>query len=393
MADLICFTKRLLTTLHQPGERADYRDTKTPGLLASLRPGGTFTFYLYRRIDGRPVRLRLGTFPAMTVEQARDAAARHNGQIADGHNPQTTRRMKREQATFGELADHWIEAHAKPRKRTWKKDQSKCERILKHWANRPLSSITKAEVHSLHNRLGRERGCYGANRVLSLVRAMFNKADDLGFQGENPCRGVKKFPEEKRDRFLHRDELPRFFESLAQEPNATFRDFFLTCLLTGARRGNVESMCWADIDMQQAVWRIPQTKRGEPQTVPLSPPLVKLLTDRKAITNGNEWVFPGQRSKHLTESKAAWTRLRARANLPGLRLHDLRRSLGSWQAMTGASLPIIGASLGHTEASTTMVYARLQLAPVREAVDKATAAMMVAGGLLPAPKPKTRKAK
>ena len=121
----------------------------------------------------------------------------------------------------------------KGRKRTWQEERAQYNAFLKPWAHRKLSSIKKAEVAALHARVGQENGIYAANRLLALLRAMFNKAPDMGFAGPNPTAGVKKFPEENRDRFLHGDELAGFFRALAAEPNAMLRDFFLLLLLTG----------------------------------------------------------------------------------------------------------------------------------------------------------------
>jgi integrase len=113
--------------------------------------------------------------------------------------------------------------------------------------------------------------------------------------------------------------------------------------------------------------------------VALSPIVLRLLENRKATSTG-EWVFPGRgRTGHLVEPKSAWKRILKRAGLQDLRLHDLRRTLGSWQAATGASLPIIGKTLGHKSLSTTQIYARLNLDPVRLAVNTATDAMLLAG--------------
>lgn len=129
------------------------------------------------------------------------------------------------------------------------------------------------------------------------------------------------------------------------------------------------------------MWTIPaaKAKAGEVIRIPLSSVALQILENRK-LTSASEWVFPGRgKSGHLEEPKTAWKRILKRAELTDLRLHDLRRTLGSWQAATGASLPIIGKSLGHKSLAATQIYARLDLDPVRAAVNKATSAMLVAG--------------
>ena len=212
---------------------------------------------------------------------------------------------------------------------------------------------------------------------------MFNKAINEWriWKGENPAHGITKFPEQSRERFLQSDELPKFFQAVAQEENKTIRDYVLMSLLTGARRSNVLAMRWADINFERMEWRIPMTKNGEPQTITLSSEAIEVLHNRKPL-DGAEYVFTGNgKSGHLEEPKKGWKRILERAGIDNLRIHDLRRTLGSWQAKTGASLAIIGKSLNHKNQNTTAIYARLDLDPVRDSVNKATSAMMKAAGL------------
>jgi integrase len=194
----------------------------------------------------------------------------------------------------------------------------------------------------------------------------------------------------ERDRFLQADELPRFFQSVAEEPNETLRDYILLALLTGARRANLLAMRWSEINLADSVWRIPDTKNGTPQNVTLSPEAV----DHLAGTTGNcqAWrcvCLPWHRRKRAyrgTEEgghshHGAGRYPYGRNDPDGVTLHDLRRTLGSWQAKTGASMAIIGKSLNHKSQQATAIYARLDLDPVRASVNTATAAMMEAGGM------------
>src|SRR5262249_52645918 len=157
-------------------------------------------------------------------------------------------------------------------------------------------------------------------------------------------------------------ELPKFFAALAEEPNTLIRDFILIAILTGARRSNVQAMAWDDVNLVGGTWTIPQTKTGDPLTVHLPPPAGKILTTRFANRDSSPFVFPGWgKTGHLMEPKTAWKNILDRAGINDLRVHDLRRTLGSWQAAGGASLPIIGKSLGHKNQRTTQIYARLNL--------------------------------
>jgi integrase len=174
---------------------------------------------------------------------------------------------------------------------------------------------------------------------------------------------------------LQPDELPRFFEALANEPNEAARDFFMISLLTGARKSNTLAMCWKDISFASATWRIEVTKNDDAQTVHLPQQAIDILTTRKWKSE-SPWVFEGKdKSGHLADPKKAWARILEEANINDLRIHDLRRTLGSYQAATGANGYIIGKSLGHRSQQSTAIYARLNLDPVRESVNKATEAM------------------
>ena len=182
-----------------------------------------------------------------------------------------------------------------------------------------------------------------------------------------------------RDRFLSKEELSRFFTALEELESEVSKDYILVSLLAGARKSNVLSMKWKDINFEEALWKIPETKNGDPLILPLSPEVMEILIKRKKNMN-SIFVFESKGSKtgHLVEPKRTWATLLKKANLQDVRLHDLRRTFGSYQAKTGASLAIIGKSLGHKSQSSTAVYARLDVDPVRSSVSKAVKEMLSA---------------
>ena len=155
MATTINFTKRTLDEIQQAnrGERLELKDSKQPGLFASLRPGGSLSFYFYRRIDGRPARRKLGEFPLTTVEQARKAAQSYGGKVAQGIDPQVEKRAKKAEPTLAEAFTYWMD-HAKQHKKTWAEDQRQFDKFLAEWRNRKLSGISQADVEALHARIG-----------------------------------------------------------------------------------------------------------------------------------------------------------------------------------------------------------------------------------------------
>jgi integrase len=238
-------------------------------------------------------------------------------------------------------------------------------------------------VKRLHAQIGENHGIYAANRTLALIRKMFNFAIvEKGWHEENPCKGIKKFTEKSRERFLTGDEMPRFIQALAEEPSRDFRDFVLLDLLTGARRSNLLSMEWHEIDFTGAVWRIPRdkfkSKKG--QTIPLVGPALKILQARHEKASGN-WVFPSSviPGQHLQEFRKPWTQLLKRADINDLRFHDVRRSLGSWMVKSATALPIIKAAMGHAEITTTAIYSRSEDADVRKALEVTARKMLAAG--------------
>lgn len=385
MENKINFTKAIIDSLSIPesGKRDTYHDIKTSGLQLRITSTGVKTFSVYRRIKrGEPERITLGRYPDMTIEQARREALRITADISDGKNPAEVKRGHKAELTFSELFGDYMERHSKPKKKTWFEDQAQFRLYLeKPLGKKKLSTIDRKSIAHIHSSITKAGYAPTANRVKALLSSVFGWAISAGLWESNPAIGIKSNKENQRDRFLQSDELPRFFKALAEEPNSTIRDYILISLLTGARRSNVLALRWQDINFERAEWRIPMTKNGTPQTVALSPEAIEILHNSKQSDNAL-FVFPGSgKSGHLEEPKKGWKRILERAGIENLRIHDLRRTLGSWQAKTGASLAIIGKSLNHKNQNTTAIYARLDLDPVRDSVNRATSAMMTAGGL------------
>ncbi|MDR0741923.1 MAG: tyrosine-type recombinase/integrase [Puniceicoccales bacterium] len=371
----INFTKAALLEIKAPtkGEMA-YYDTKEKGLSLRVTANGYKTFIYRKFIEGKSSRIVIAPFPDMTVDEARKRVQQLKGQLAEGKNPLKEKEKLAAEKTFGEAYELFMEKYAKieNKLRTQKDIKSRLKKILPHWSHRFLSSITRYEMQDMHAHIGQEHGKIEANRVFSYVRTIYNKMIDWGWEGTNPAAGIQKFKEQKRDRFILHDELPKFMEALEMEPNRDMRDFFLMCLYTGARCGNVLSMRWEDIDFSINEWRIPDTKNGEPVRIPLIEEALEVLSNRLQLKKSTPWAFPGSgKSGHLEEPKKAWKRILDRAGLKNLRIHDLRRTLASYQAIAGTSLLIIGKSLGHKSPQSTAIYARLSNDPVRASMESA----------------------
>lgn len=354
-------------------------DSTTPGLYLMVTAKGAKSWYLYKRVNGNPEKLFLGGHPDLTPDQARDAARRRLGEIAADRNPAEERRRRLGEMTLREAFTRYLESYAKLHKRTWEADEKAFERHCTKLASRRLSAIQTRDIEQLHAEIG-DTATYSANRILALLSKVFNQSVKWGFAGPNPCKGVTRFKEESRERFVDEQELPRLFAALDAAPDQNLADFFRLALLTGARRGNVQAMKWADVNFSRRTWTIKaaEAKAGDTLNIYLSDAAVAILQKRwQGRIVDSEFVFPGfGKTGHLTEPKAAWKWICTKAELKDLRIHDLRRSLGSWMAAGNVSTAIVGKALGHKSPQSTAVYARMNLNPVASAIEQAQAAMM-----------------
>ncbi len=373
------FTKKILDSLPLPpeGKRFYLYDIKVRGLELMVTEQGSKSFKVYRKCNGKPVRVTLGKYPEMTIENARHQAQSIITDMLNGKNPNEEKKTLREETALGDMFVLFMERYSKHHKKTWKDDEKDVPRFLGHWFKRKLSAISKQDIQTLHEKIRTENGLYQANRLLARIHIIYNKAIEWGWEGINPAQGVKKFKEKSRDRFLHPDELPHFFESLDLEENDSIREYIYVSLLTGVRKSNVLAMRWEDIYFERREWLIPETKNGDSLRVHLIEKVIDILKGRAERYPRREWVFEGKGTTgHLVEPKSGWKRILERAGIKDLRLHDLRRTLGSWQAATGANSFMIGQSLGHKSTQSTAVYARLNIDPVRDSVEKATQAIL-----------------
>lgn len=431
------FTKTALMAIAPPAtNRLNAYDTEIPKLALRVTAAGTRTFYVIKRVAASMAWVKLGPFPEMTVEQARIEAQKVLGEFATGANPAAVRRAIREEPTFLEVFQQYLTDKRKrdgsPLSDRTKRDYTDVNNMyLGPIQSSKLSQITRSEIKAIHAKTTKKSAAQ-ADRAIIVVSSVYNFAADLElFTGGNPASRIQKNPAPTRDRFALAPELPYLMEAIV---DSDLCDFFLLSLLTGARRSNVQEMAWRDLDLDTGVWRLGMTKNGTPQNVTLSPEAIATLKRRQPQKKTSGFVFPGTgKTGHLVEPKKAWATVLRRASMrrlldllvkdeklspeerqladillltasakadkqyraladehgidsalydmTDLRIHDLRRTLGSWQAKTGASLAIIGKSLNHKTHQATQIYARLDLDPVRLSVNTATQAMLEAAGL------------
>ena len=419
------FTQDKLLRIAPPKASRDiYKDTKEKGLILIVSYGGSKIFYFYKKIQGKPYRIKVGAFPDLSVGEARDAVIELKNKVAKGGNPAEEKSRLSNELTFKELYDKYINDYAIHNTKSWKDDVAEVNNKAKHLYSEKISNIKREDIHRLFNHLTNNTGKGGANRFLDRLRAIFNKAIEWGWEGKNPTDGIRKHKQKSRDRYLTSEEIPMFFEALNEESHDTIKDFIWIALLTGARKANILAMEWQYINFQDASWYLPETKNDTSQLIPLVKDAVDILQARFK-NKSSKWVFPSRSSEsgHLEEPKKVWKRVLQRATckmwlsnsnlqeiigkarkvipkdtntielfeaiikqakkdnveLPtgvmDVRFHDLRRTLGSWLAHTGASQYIIGKSLNHKSPKSTAVYARLSIDPVRLSMGEAVRLM------------------
>jgi integrase len=356
-----------------PGQQILY-DGDLPGFGIRLYPSGKKAFVLrYRNAGGQLRFLTIGQYGVLTLVQARDLARRALMEAKTGSDPAEERQEARSALSFAEFAKIYIERYARPHKRTWDEDQQRLEKWhLPAFGSKKLADIKRLDVQALHLKIG-EKYPYGANRNLALLSKIFSLAIEWGYLPEgasNPARkGIRKFKERSRDRWVKPDELPRLMKAIEGEPSVYIRGALLLYLLTGARKTEILSARWENVDLERAELRLPDTKAGRSHVIPLSRPAVAIFRELPHESN-NPHVFPGRRSgQPLNNISKAWSRIRKESDLEDIRLHDLRRTVGSWLATSGASLPLIGKILNHSNVSTTSVYARLSEDVARTALE------------------------
>jgi len=376
-------------------------DDEIPGFGCRIYPTGKKAFVLSYRTQGRKRMMTIGSYGALTLDQARKAARAQLAKVeTEEADPLEERRKAAQGETVRDLCIAYLDRHASMKK-SGKEDESRINRhILPAWGGLKAVAVKRADVAALHTRIGKKTP-YEANRMLALVSKMFELARRWGFVPEdqaNPARDIDRFKEEKRDRWVTPEELPRLAKAINEEPNQSARFALWLYLLTGARKSELLGARWEDVSFERTELRLPDTKSGRVHYIPLSAPALALLRQIPR-EEGNPYLFPGKRQgAPLVNISKPWNRVRKVASVEDVQLHDLRRTVGSWLAQAGNSLHLIGRVLNHSNQSTTAIYARFGEDSVRAALEQHGAHIMGAAGLVPSadvepfPQPATKRA-
>jgi integrase len=372
-------TKRVIDGIRPPatGEIKVW-DRELPGFGFRIRAGGTRSFILqYRNREGRTRRLTIGLSGRLTSEEARRMARQLLAAVERGEDPVAEHQAERRAPTVAEFAAQYLDLHARPKKKPSSAKTDECILrlyIIPAFGGRKIAALTATDVSRLHRDMAKTPA--QANRVVALLSKMFSLAEawDVRPRGSNPCRGLCRYPERKRERFLSQSEFSRLGEALAaveaEGSEATAAILAIRLLaLTGARRDEILTLRWEHVDFERSVLHLPDSKTGA-KILPLGAAALHLLAGAPRFKN-NPYVIAGTRAgQRFVGLQRPWERIRHRASLDGVRLHDLRHSWGSAAAAAGLSLPIIGKILGHHHPITTQRYTHFSDDPLRAAADR-----------------------
>jgi integrase len=368
-----------------------YFDPALPGFGARVTANGARSYIIDYRVrgSGRQRRYTIGDVANWTIGAARKKARELRRDIDDGGDPLGDLQDERAAPTVFDLiecfdAEH-IAVYLRPRPAVNYRLALR-KHIGPHFGQHvKVTDVQYEDIAALHAKITKTGRVHNANRVIAMCSKMFSLAVLKRWRDDNPCKGIRRNYETKRRRYLKPDELARITEALAAYPDQRVPNIIRLLLLSGARSGEVMAMRWKDIDMEKGVWSKPAsaTKQKQAHEVPLSAPakelLVKIAEKQPASTT---WVFPSSRNPtgHVVTLKRAWRTICKAAQIEEkLRIHDLRHSFASELVSGGASLPLIGALLGHSSPVTTARYSHLYADPLRAAVERVGATIDAVG--------------
>lgn len=365
-------TKRAIDALKPGAAERFYWDDSLPGFAVRVMPSGARSFLIqYRTANGDTRRLTFAKVGTLTPDEARERARKLLAEVAGGADVSSARKAKRHAPRMAELWAMYEERHAKV-----KKKPASAASDARNWRlhlapaleYRPVADVTHDEMEKLHGKIGEGSGKTNANRCIALASKLFSLALKWNLrEGANPVKGVERFREVRRRRYLSADELARLGGALAdaerlqtEMPSAIAAIRLLVFL--GARRGEVLALEWDHLDFARGVAELPDSKTGA-KTLPLNAPALDVLAN---LPRTSRYVIPGaEPGRPLAGLFHPWRRICKRAGITGARLHDLRHSFAAVAVSAGASLPVIGAVLGHSSPSTTARYAHVQSDPLR----------------------------
>ena len=357
----------------------DYYDHRVPGLLLKVLPSGRKTYYIrYKDLRKKSCQRKIGNALILNLSGARTLARRKLAEVAMGIDPFVTVPVNLS-PTLEKFAESDYIPYVKTYKKSWEMDISRISNhLLPYFGNVRLSDIEKRDVVQLINDQLPTYKPGSINRVVILLRYMFNLAIKWEIHGvfRNPTAGIPLLKENNQvERFLSSEEAKALLVTIKHSKNPMLQHIVSMLILTGARKREVLDAKWEDFDMGRNIWRIPNTKAGKARIVPLSDTATLLLTKlrkkkRSAYTFANPVTLKPYRSVYYS-----WHTARKEADLADVRIHDLRHSFASFLVNAGRSLYEVQTLLGHTQIKTTQRYAHLSITSLRSASNEISLAV------------------
>jgi integrase len=380
---VVKLTQEGIAKLRCPDDKRSVQvcDAQHRGLLLELRrsdPDRPTWYVRYKSRDtGKTRYVRLGFYPGVSLADARVKAKDVQSSIWLGSDPRAEEDARKAVPTFSEFFEEQYIPYAKTRKRTWKKDLEYFNLRLSAVFNKRLNVITRREIQLFHSKL-RDEGLAPAtcNHYLKLLKRVFNLAIQWEiFDGPNPAVGIQQYKEMNlKETYLDDQTLPKLLSVIKIDKNKTVCFIILFLLSTGARLNEALQARWEDIDIEKRVWRIPAStaKSGRSRAIALNEMSIDVLNglDTK---NGFEYLFINkQTGRPYTTIQKVWNRLRKKAGLGHIRIHDLRHSYASYLINSGFSLFSVSRALGHSNPLVTQRYAHLSSKSLQDAADSAS---------------------
>jgi len=369
------FNKRAIEALpahdpDSPSREAEYADAECIGLHLRVSKAGRKFFQHRYRYLGRKQCLSLGEFPAVSVQDARLRVGEHKALLARDKDPAVERGKVRADLTFEEFAAKHYLPHAKAHKQTWDDDKNQIERRLNPVLGKlRLQTITAKDIAVVHAREKERTSACTANHLLATLRRMLNLACDWGMLEKNPASSQAKFKEGPlRERYLSKEELPRFLKALEEQDDQLSVAALRLLLFTGCRREEILSLRWENVRRDEGRIFLPKTKNGRSRTVHLNEKALEVLAELKERkeqeprTRDSDYVFPsrqGAKKPYLYDLRKPFEKACQSAGVENFRVHDLRHTFASLAVSSGASLFDVQKLLGHQDIAMTQRYAHL----------------------------------
>ena len=360
-------TKRITKShIDHAGPDSRLWDAEVPGFGFRTTAAGSKSFvFQFRTKTNEQGRMTIGSYPAMTVEQARKIAREHRVAVDCGGNPSRDRRESRAAVTLRGLADHYCDVYGPSRLKvqTIKDSRALLDRFaIPAFGSRKVKDISTGDVRKIHTATEQAAGRYQANRIRAVLSRMFTLAIQNEWRTDNPCRGVERYQEDQRWSYLSEPQVQALLAACDRHPDQTPANAIRLLLFTGARLREVLNAEWRMFDLERGLWTKPSshTKTKRIQRLHLAPETVSLLVQMQSEAADQLLLFPGRGGlKPRRDLKRPWKAILADAGIGHHRAHDLRRTSASFMISTGSDLMTVGKSLGHTQASTTQRYAML----------------------------------